>query len=165
MLYRAIPRILRLCAAAIIALMGAALLSRAVGAASPSPLDILFTNPDGSPCQMPCLFGVRPGQMTVDQAQQLLEQHPLTRTMRKEVLENGVAFESRGILLLVISNDGHRINWLNLERYWLNNPVTPMPFPDPRLTSAFDSVILGNIIRYFGTPAGLEIEDRSNHLL
>src|SRR5207302_1104975 len=81
-----------------------------------NPLDVLFTNPDGSPCQMPCLFGVRPGQMTVDDSLRVLQQHPLTHNMRKEILDNGIALQTDGFVLLVYSNNGTRINWLNLDR-------------------------------------------------
>src|SRR5262249_11028164 len=40
---------------------------------------MIFTNPDGSACQQPCLFGIRPGTTTYDQAVVLLKTHPLTR--------------------------------------------------------------------------------------
>src|SRR5258708_6356870 len=42
---------------------------------------LLFTNPNGSSCKMPCLFGVRPDDMTTDQALQILMAHPLTSNM------------------------------------------------------------------------------------
>ena|SRR5450432_469358 len=38
--------------------------------------DAILTNPDGSQCQQPCFFGVRPGQMTVDNGRAILVTHP-----------------------------------------------------------------------------------------
>lgn len=158
MVYRAVVALL---------LLFTALVSGAwlVGNTQSNPLDVLFAAPDGSPCPMPCLFGVRPGQMTVDEALQILQQHPLTRKMRRQVLDNGVALESDGLVLLIFSNDGTRINWLNLEHYWLSTPDNPLPAPDPRLEAAFESAFLGNVVIYMGTPTGVEFEDRRNHLM
>lgn len=47
-----------------------------VGRTQPSPLAALFTNPDGSPCERPCLFGIRPG-MPMGEAVILLKKHTL----------------------------------------------------------------------------------------
>jgi hypothetical protein len=53
--------------------------ARFVGRTQPSALAVLFTNPDGTVCVSPCLFGVRPGETHASEAIALLEQHPLTR--------------------------------------------------------------------------------------
>ncbi len=42
--------------------------ARLVGSVRPLSLAVLFTNPNGSPCQRPCLFGVRPGMKPTDEA-------------------------------------------------------------------------------------------------
>jgi hypothetical protein len=39
----------------------------------------IFSNPDGSPCEQPCMFGVRPGKMSESEAVAILKAHPLTR--------------------------------------------------------------------------------------
>src|SRR5260221_2458504 len=54
--------------------------TRMIGGLHPSPAAMLFTNPDGSPCKLPCLFGVRPGETTVEEALRLLVAHPLTHS-------------------------------------------------------------------------------------
>jgi hypothetical protein len=61
----------------------AILLARLVGSVRPKPalFSMLFTNPDGSPCERPCMFGVRPGKMTTEKAVEILKQHPITRGM------------------------------------------------------------------------------------
>src|SRR5436853_7799482 len=50
------------------------------GGAEPSVVEMLFTNPDGSPCERPCLFGVEIGKTKLDQVQRLLDKHPLMIT-------------------------------------------------------------------------------------
>src|SRR5262245_25098994 len=59
---------------------------RLVGSTQPRPalFSVLFTNSDGSPCEMPCMFGVRPGKMTVDKAISLLKGHPFVDYVRTE---------------------------------------------------------------------------------
>ncbi len=46
------------------------------------PLMPLFTMPDGSPCQMPCLFGIKAGETTLEDAIALVQTHSLTRNLR-----------------------------------------------------------------------------------
>src|SRR3954464_5587628 len=38
----------------------------------------VFTNPDGSACKMPCMFGIRLNETKFEDAVSLLKQHPLT---------------------------------------------------------------------------------------
>src|SRR5215831_16026024 len=45
----------------------------------PTSLSQLFSEPDGSACVEPCLFGIRPGVTTYDQVVAILKRHPLTR--------------------------------------------------------------------------------------
>ncbi|MCC7447086.1 MAG: hypothetical protein IT324_06700, partial [Anaerolineae bacterium] len=67
--------------------------ARQIGAAQPPQpmLAVLFTNPDGSPCERPCLFGVRPGKMTRAEAEAVLKAHPAIRNLRFQ-LGNGNTF-------------------------------------------------------------------------
>jgi hypothetical protein len=43
------------------------------------PLSALFTSPDGTPCN--CLFGIRPGKTTLDEALRIVSTHPLARQL------------------------------------------------------------------------------------
>ncbi|MEP7291869.1 MAG: hypothetical protein ABI835_08790 [Chloroflexota bacterium] len=55
-------------------------LTRLVGAMRPaSPLAAVFSNPDGTPCDHPCVFGIHPGETSIEQAVSLLGVHLLTR--------------------------------------------------------------------------------------
>jgi hypothetical protein len=47
----------------------------------PQLLNALFTNPDGTPCAQPCLFGIHPGKTSRDEATALLKAHPLTSNL------------------------------------------------------------------------------------
>ncbi len=47
------------------------------GGRDTSRFSLLFTNPDGSPCQRPCLVGVRTEGMTFDQVRSVLDSHPV----------------------------------------------------------------------------------------
>jgi hypothetical protein len=58
---------------------------RLAGTGATARLDYLFTTPEGEQCQKPCLFGIRPGQMTFRQATQLLRTHPLIYDMNESV--------------------------------------------------------------------------------
>lgn len=51
-----------------------------IGRAIPNPARDFFTSPDGSMCEMPCLFGIRAGYTTVGEAIHMIRTHPLTRT-------------------------------------------------------------------------------------
>src|SRR5258706_6456660 len=52
------------------------------GTAEPLPLTVLFSNPDGTPCELPCLFGVRPEKTRFDDALAILQSHPMLGTPR-----------------------------------------------------------------------------------
>ncbi|MCC7447081.1 MAG: hypothetical protein IT324_06675, partial [Anaerolineae bacterium] len=77
----------------ILILAGVLWAARQIGAAQPPQpmLAVLFTNPDGSPCERPCLFGVRPGKMTRAEAEAVLKAHPTIRNLRFQ-LGNGNTF-------------------------------------------------------------------------
>ncbi len=54
--------------------------TRLVGSLRPPlPLKTVMAKPDGSACDRPCLFRIRPGETSVEQAVQILNSHPLTR--------------------------------------------------------------------------------------
>jgi hypothetical protein len=57
---------------------GIALAARAGGDAPLPAFAQWFTYPDGKPCPMPCLFGIRPGVTKFDNAQAIINAHPLT---------------------------------------------------------------------------------------
>jgi hypothetical protein len=71
-----------------LSLIGLALLLttiRTVAGARPNILSGIFSNPDGSPCQQSCLFGIHVGETQMLDAAAILEMHPLTRNFAKQI--------------------------------------------------------------------------------
>jgi hypothetical protein len=63
----------------------------------PTQLLRLLTNPDGSPCQLPCLFGVQP-TMPWSDAWEVVRSHPLIQQLQLSgVHENSIRFSGRGV--------------------------------------------------------------------
>ena len=58
---------------------------RLIGGAQPLPTVTLFTNPDGTPCKRPCLFGIEPGKTTREEAVALLKAHPILKIETQQV--------------------------------------------------------------------------------
>ncbi len=50
---------------------------RLQGYGSPTPFATLFSNPDGVPCRLPCLFGIRPAETGFDDAIKIIRSHRL----------------------------------------------------------------------------------------
>lgn len=62
---------------------GGITLARQIGQSHALPLAAIFTTPDGTPCPEVCLFGAQPGKTTYQEAILLLQQHSVTRTLRR----------------------------------------------------------------------------------
>lgn len=79
-------------------MFGAAILVRR---GAPTPFALLFTQPDGTPCPRPCLFGARAGETSYQAALNLLNRHPLTRDLmrRERISTAGMLYE--GVELIV----------------------------------------------------------------
>lgn len=77
-------RILRVSLVIVVGLAAATFAAQVLGQAQPSPLAPLFTNPDGKRCEMPCLFGIRPGLTTRSEAIALFKAHPFTNAARAQ---------------------------------------------------------------------------------
>jgi hypothetical protein len=65
----------------IVLLAGVMSAVRAGSGSAPLRLAVLMANPDGSACTMPCILGIRPGAMTLRQAEVALRRHPLVRAL------------------------------------------------------------------------------------
>jgi hypothetical protein len=125
----------------------------------------LFTNPDGSPCAQPCLFGVRPGKTTLDDALKILDRHPLTHSLKQQPyvtlnakgqsVQRGAELLSRGADLIVMSDDGIAVNWVQIMPLSGSSaPLAhPLPTADSRLTAAIGATSPGNMVLTFGDPS------------
>lgn len=119
-----------LCAALII-------VGRVVGSAQSGPLDILFTQPDGSPCERPCLLGIKPGSTTYKQAQILLTQHPATRTLERVPLRDGVSLRGPDLRVDLTLEIGGGLLFV----------VVLLPGPDSPCSAG-----MGHLVDAFGPP-------------
>jgi hypothetical protein len=82
-------RFFRFAALLIISFAVITVILRALAAIDSPPIRGLFTNPDGTQCQMPCLFGIRTGETTFNDAIRLLKAHPLTRDLPSQYVQAG----------------------------------------------------------------------------
>jgi hypothetical protein len=84
-----------------------------IGNQSPSPLASLFTDPEGRPCQMPCLLGIQPGQTTHVDAVRLVRTHPFTRHF---VPLTKSAFSGEHFTLVLAGSTNNRVSDVVLVR-------------------------------------------------
>src|SRR5258708_27495901 len=140
-------RLIRVSIALIGILFGVILVTRMVSGTQPNPIAILFTNPDGSPCQMPCLLGVRPGATTLDEGVQILDQHPLTHGMEIHYMSDGVSLRSQEANINIWSSETKLILMIGLDYENNSNPIAT-----PQLVRAMDQALPGNQTLHFGAP-------------
>jgi hypothetical protein len=150
----------RLCLTLIICFTVGLAAIRSIGAAQANPIAILFTNPDGSPCHMPCLFGVRPGDTTIGEAIRALRVHPLTHDMVLLPVmvggaKYGIELRAEGVRIMLstqeaYSNDGMQVTNINLVP--IAKSPGGLPEADPRLIRAMVNATPGQIVLYFGVP-------------
>jgi hypothetical protein len=133
-------RILRLTLALVGSLIVLVLTVRLIGNAQPSPLALLFTNADGTPCQQPCLLGVQPGKLSTEQAISLLKKHPLMRGVQADIVrtDSGVStvlkangqgvFAGGQLLIEFVAPDNEMVSYIELHLADPNNDALPAPW-------------------------------------
>jgi hypothetical protein len=124
----------------------AILIARLVGSTRPKPelFSVLFTNPDGSLCEKPCLFGIYPGKTATDKAIAILKQHPATSRMKQTEDTNFYAF-SGGALHIQVNTQG----------------AIDFTCTDDHL--CIDGGSLGDLIVAFAKPAGFHTKRSYDH--
>ena len=134
---------------ALFAVSTTALLSSCfIGSAQPLPFSALFTYPDGSLCESPCLLGVRPGHTSHEDAIALLRSHPLTRHMRQTTDQSGVDYFGGESITISVAPD---VSWITFHDYRPTFHVTPTPVI-PRGT-------LSDVILLFGAPDSVQLSN------
>jgi len=144
-------RLLRLALLLITTCAALILTTRLVGRSQPNPLAVLFTNAAGSPCDHPCLLGVRPGETTVDEAMVLVRQHPLVQSISAPELVSAVSF---GIILqktdLIVALDKDDQNRVGRIRLYGKNGL-------PAGSSFTDKPVIGDVLAWLGAPSTTRI--------
>jgi hypothetical protein len=129
---------------------------RQVSITQASPLANLFSNADGSPCQMPCMFGVRPGITKFDAALSMLKTHPLAYNLN--IWVGGVVVKSndashKAWIIVEKSTDGF-VDTIGLNGRDLTQEL-PMSFSlNPHELPAVIS--FNDLVSYFGSPVGVD---------
>ncbi len=140
----------------ICALATISLTARAIGGRHSDWPALLFTNPNGSPCQRPCLFGIRPGYTTFEESEALLNAHPITHTRNKPGAPYRISRAGDGIVIAQID-----ISYVTpLDSQWL--PVFSLgeivkSIGEP--TFAYYNAEMANCIALFFVPYDLEVQN------
>jgi hypothetical protein len=146
---------------------------RLLGSLQPNPVAALFTNPDGSSCPLPCLFGANPDEMTVDQALDVLRAHPLLRNMRVSRLmlaadnaEFVVELQAKELVVAIENNvpytgDQRTIHAIVLRA--AGNPSAPAAPPELRLIVG--AAVTGDVLSLLGSPESMGFYGRGKDTL
>src|SRR5258708_4097760 len=100
-------RFLRATLVLFVGIAAATFAAQKLGGIRPSPLVLLFTNPDGTRCEMPCLFGIRPGSTSRTEAVALFTAHPFTRNVQaqytpsEDMGDNTMTFSAPSMMFVV----------------------------------------------------------------
>ena len=79
---------------------------------------LLFTDPDGSPCQRPCMLGVRPGDMAFDAAIALLKSHPVTQALQYQSINYRMSqFNGRDLAVVILKTPGGKVASIGVQFY------------------------------------------------
>lgn len=112
-------------------------ISRLVGRAQPVPNDVLFTNPDGTPCESPCLFGIQPGQTPYRGAVALLQTHAFTHCFTANLEGDILGDDTMAVMLQ--SDSESEIAYIEL---WSRAEEAPIA----------EAASLGQLLYTLGTP-------------
>jgi hypothetical protein len=146
-------RLIRLMLLLVITCAAAIFAARLVGRTRPVPLAILFTNPNGTPCPRPCLFGVQPGVTSFSDAVAMVRAHPFTRALgRDELSDQGqsyVSFSGPMMNIDVSNGSDDRVSSIYIR----------FDFDALRLKpdSMFGNTSLGELAALFGVPHAVEV--------
>jgi hypothetical protein len=127
-------------------------LTGALGRTAPPPeFAKWFTYPDGSPCSMPCLFGIQPGVTTPDEVRKILKTHPLLNESHFSAVQNDVGMGDR-VGEQFEFQPGNRIGFAVLDIVYkpTNSPIDAVFIATP--TTGQAQVPLQDVFNVLGIP-------------
>ncbi|MBX3084022.1 MAG: hypothetical protein KF716_20470 [Anaerolineae bacterium] len=137
--------------------VAAILVVRVASAWQHSPLQALFSNPDGSLCQMPCMLGVQTGTSTPDTVLAVLHAHPLILQVQAKQSERPheqfISIREMGISAYVRITDD-RVHTLSFNSF---ARVTDIPLAERGIGKAIIAATLGDALLLWGPPTSIEI--------
>jgi hypothetical protein len=126
-----------------------------IGEANPIAFAAIFTKPDGSPCEMPCMFGIRPGEMSSDKAAQIAKSHPLLQGW--EILQERSGDLSVSNHFMLLKTDfifGTTMEVVDFyEPYNIYDPADHYPL------SPLDDITMAQVIMVLGLPDAVLVEE------
>lgn len=115
------------------------------------PLSSLFSNPDGSPCEQPCMLGLQPGVTEFNIADERLQAHPFLQGRFKRYADR----TSRDLveyvttnLRIVITKDGRKLASISLDF----DPRLIRRAPSPTTVSPLENIYFGEVVNLLGKP-------------
>lgn len=153
----------------IFTLSGAAWIARATGSLSPEAgFAALFYDAAGQPCPMPCLLGIRPGEMYFTTADRLIRQHPFVKDMILSARSYGAVLELclPDATINLISDWNGKVQSISLSHYARNNGCTvvlpaDVVIPPDSLGNRLGT--MGNLIERFGPPSKIQFSLRESN--
>jgi hypothetical protein len=132
------------------------LISRRLGEdAHPIAFAAVFTNPDGSRCEMPCMFGIRPGVSTVENAEQILKSHPLLKPWTVDRNRDGSLEISNYFLFLrIYVSPGKKVGAIVFY-----DPFATFSSSNSSPLSPLDNATLGSVVALLGAPDAVLVEE------
>jgi hypothetical protein len=113
----------------------------------------LWTNPDGSACEHPCMFGVHPYMTGYEESKGKLREHPFTREARETelVTEKTKSHKSQDFVKEDISI---HVSWYTdyVTNTYLTFDYPPRERPNGGLHLPVPKFRLGDVIATLGTP-------------
>ena len=117
---------------------------------------LLFTQPDGSACERPCLLGVRPGDTTFDAAIALLKTHPVTRDLEFKVINYRMnLFNGRGLTVIVLKTPGGNVASIGVQFFPSKFFPSSSPSEESRPASPVQSESFGDVVAFLGPPSAV----------
>jgi len=115
---------------------------------------LLFANADGSPCQRPCLLGIRPGDMTFDAAVALLKVHPVTRDLQFQDINYRMnLFNGRGLTVTILKTPGGKVASIGVQFFPSRFFPSDSPVDASLPASPVRSATYGDVVSMLGAPS------------
>jgi hypothetical protein len=130
-----------------------------------SPLQAMFTAPDGTACDQSCVFGIRPGVTNLDQAVDMLKKHPLTHDIRYvegpgSRTGSAYVFASQNSVLTLYPDNNIIIQRVRLTYKPGYRPYSPSSIPlSPalQLESILQVATMGQVLSFAGLPGNQDL--------
>lgn len=142
-------RLLRLTIALTMLCVTAILAIKAFGSSQLNPVSEWFTNVNGSPCALPCLFGIQPGITSYEDALNIIATHPATHSMQPDSRNNALtaSFGNEHLCVTFWRNDTDRVDGIILS----TEDCYSVPRTDPQ------ELELGQLMTILGVPESVEL--------